>query len=146
SASFFDLTAAVRWNAVNELVIRVGAHPGVLPVNYPAGTDFEKLKWTSGIYDSVSVYFADNPVIVSVQVGPHINPPEIVVQTRLRNYGPECTTVLSHRVTPWKYNARSNLVSGGLTKSDIPGTFATSNSIPIRLGSGEERVVTETIP
>ena len=52
------------------LLVRVGAHPGVLPATFPAGTDFEKLKWTPGIYDEVSLQLADNPVIESVQVAP----------------------------------------------------------------------------
>ena len=42
-----------------------GAHPAVLPDNYPAGSDFEKIKWTPGIYDSVSVFFCANPVIAT---------------------------------------------------------------------------------
>ena len=48
SASYFDLADAIRWNAKNELVIRIGAHPGVLPVAYPTGTDFEKTPLDAG--------------------------------------------------------------------------------------------------
>ena len=51
SAGFFDLTPTMTWEGENVLLVRVGAHPGVLPATYPAGTDFEKLKWTPGIYD-----------------------------------------------------------------------------------------------
>jgi hypothetical protein len=47
--------------------------PGCCPTTYPTGTDFEKLKWTPGIYDSVSlIHYCDNPVIESVQVAPRI--------------------------------------------------------------------------
>ena len=56
SSSNFELTEAVKPGAENELIIRIGAHPGVLPVTFPAGTDFEKRRWTPGIYDSVSVH------------------------------------------------------------------------------------------
>ena len=42
-------------------MIRVGAHPGVLPATVSAGTDFEKNRWTPGIYDSVSLALSDNP-------------------------------------------------------------------------------------
>ena len=67
------------------LLVRIGAHPGVLPASYPAGTDFEKLKWTPGIYDEVSLQLADNPVIESVQVAPRIATSEILVETKLAN-------------------------------------------------------------
>ena len=67
--------------------MRIGAHPGVLPASVPAGTDFEKLKWTPGIYDSVSLALADNPLIESVQVAPRIASSEILVETKLRNAG-----------------------------------------------------------
>ena len=87
TAGYFDLTEAIRWGADNDLLIRVGAHPAVLPDTYPTGTDFEKLQWTPGIYDSVSIEFADNPRIESVQVAPRIATSEIVVQTKLINRG-----------------------------------------------------------
>ena len=87
TAGWFDLTEAIRWDQENELVVRVGAHPGVLPQSAPAGTDNEKNFWTPGIYDSVSLILCGNPMIESVQVAPRIAGPEIVIQTRLRNAG-----------------------------------------------------------
>ena len=56
TASYFALDKAIRWDAENTLVIRIGAHPAVLPDTYPTGSDFEKIKWTPGIYDSVSLH------------------------------------------------------------------------------------------
>ena len=87
SAGFFDVTQAMRWDGENALVVRIGAHPGVLPDTYPAGTDFEKLKWTPGIYDRSRCCFADNPVIETVQVAPRVATSEIVVQTKVENRG-----------------------------------------------------------
>jgi hypothetical protein len=81
SAGVFDLTPTLKWEGENVLLVRVGAHPGVLPATYPAGTDFEKLKWTPGIYDEVSLQLADNPVIESVQVAPRLASSEILVET-----------------------------------------------------------------
>ena len=49
--------------SINELVIRIGAHPGVLPETVSAGTDFEKNRWTPGIYDDVKLMVMSNPVI-----------------------------------------------------------------------------------
>ena len=57
SASYFPLDRAIRWDDENTLVVRIGAHPAVLPDNYPTGSDFEKNKWTPGIYDSVVADF-----------------------------------------------------------------------------------------
>ncbi len=89
TAGFFDLSPAIRWERENTLVVRIGAHPDMIPETIPAGTDFEKLKWTPGIYDSVSVYFADGAVIETVQVAPRISDSSILVETVIRNYGPE---------------------------------------------------------
>ena len=85
TAGYFNITELIRWDAENTLVVRVGAHPAVLPPSVPSGTDQEKTKWTPGIYDSVSLILADNPVIESVQVAPRITG-EITVETKLRNY------------------------------------------------------------
>ncbi|PYV10353.1 MAG: hypothetical protein DMG23_08015, partial [Acidobacteria bacterium] len=41
SAATFNLTDALDWQGENQLLVRVGAHPGVLPKGAPAGTDFE---------------------------------------------------------------------------------------------------------
>ncbi len=102
TASYFNVTRAIDWERENTLVVRVGAHPGVLPDTYPTGTDFEKLRWTPGIYDHVSLRLCDNPVIKHVQVAPRIDRSEIIVQTRLKNYGSAVEFSLVHRVETWK--------------------------------------------
>ena len=55
TAGYFDLTGAIQWQGENQLLVRVGAHPGVLPENLPAGTSSSKHRWTPGIYDNVAV-------------------------------------------------------------------------------------------
>jgi len=103
SAAIFDVTDAIRWSAANQLVVRVGAHPGVLPPEVNAGTDFEKNRWTPGIYDSVSVQFSDNPVIETIQVAPRLAASSIVVETVLRNAGTAPAAFrLTQRVHPWR--------------------------------------------
>ena len=130
SAAVFDVTNAIRWRGKNDLLVRVGAHPGVLPESVSAGTDFEKNRWTPGIYDSVSVQLSDNPVIESVQVAPHLADSSIVVQTRLRNYGSAATSFqLTQNVHAWK-------------SPDVDGS-ATPQAISLR--PGEAKVVTQTI-
>ena len=104
SAGYFNLTESLDWEGENTLLVRVGAHPAVLPKGSPAGTDFEKSKWTPGIYDSVSVVLSDNPVIETLQVAPRINTSELDVQTLIRNYGNNaCRFVLSHHVKTWSH-------------------------------------------
>ena len=68
------------------MVIRIGAHPGVLPANVSEGTDFEKNRWTPGIYDDVKLMVMNNPVISTVQVAPQLARSSILVQTELHNY------------------------------------------------------------
>jgi len=102
TAGHFTITEAVRWDAANTVTVRIGAHPGVLPREIPAGDDFEKNLWTPGIYDSVSVLLMDNPVIETLQVAPRIQTSEILVQTRLRNHGAEGGFTISHVVRTWK--------------------------------------------
>ena len=87
SPAYFEVTDGLRWDQENTLIIRIGAHPGVLPTAVPAGIDGEKTYWTPGVYDSVSLRLADNPIIESVQVAPQLSPSQIVVQTVVRNYG-----------------------------------------------------------
>ena len=129
TAGVFDIADAVHWAGENTLVVRIGAHPGVLPANYPAGSDFEKLKWTPGIYDSVSLAFCDNPVIESVQVAPRIDASEIVVQTRVKSRGAASSATVRHVVRPWKGR----------------GEVATSEPETVSLASGEEKVITQTV-
>ena len=130
TASYFKLNDAIVWNGENTLVIRVGAHPAVLPDTYPTGSDFEKIKWTPGIYDSVSVIYCDNPVIETIQVAPRIASSEAVVQTKVKNHGDTPTTAsLSHTVRTWKTNKKAG------------------ESVPefVSLQPGEEKVFHQTI-
>lgn len=129
TAAIFDVSGAIRPGA-NEIVVRVGAHPAVLPPTVTAGTDFEKNRWTPGIYDSVSIALSDNPAIETVQVAPRLATSSIVVQTRVRNGGEAPVSfALSHRVRAWKSTA----------------VVARLESARITLRGGEERTVTDTI-
>jgi len=103
TAGYFNLTEAVNWSGENQLIVRIGAHPAVLPENIPgAGTYSSKHKWTPGIYDDVSLILCDNPVIETIQVAPRIGSFEVIIQTKVRNYGPEKTFELSHTISTWK--------------------------------------------
>lgn len=130
TASYTPLDKAIRWGQENTLVVRIGAHPAVLPDSYPTGSDFEKIKWTPGIYDSVSLIYCDNPTIETLQVAPRIASSEVVVQTQLRNHGvTPVTTTLAHIVKAWK--------SGKQVALSAPET--------VSLQPGEEKVFTQTV-
>ncbi|MHB8972364.1 MAG: discoidin domain-containing protein [Pirellulaceae bacterium] len=56
----------------NEVVITVGAHRTLLPKGMPDGADFEKLRYTPGVYDSVELILSGLPRVANVQVVPDI--------------------------------------------------------------------------
>ena len=121
TAGYFDASKWIRWGRENQLTIRIGAHPGVLPGKVFAGTDFEKNLWTPGIYDDVLLQAFDGPGITNVQVAPKIESSEILVQTELHNYGVASeTTTLQHDVTEWKL-ANEVVAPAPLTLTLAPG-------------------------
>ncbi len=130
TASYFRLNEAIRWEQENTLVIRIGAHPAVLPDTYPTGSDFEKIKWTPGIYDSVSLIFCDNPVIASIQVAPRLASSEITIQTTVKNYA----------ATPAQFNVSHSVKSWSDGRA-LPAMTA----VGVRLEPGEEKTVTQKL-
>jgi hypothetical protein len=99
TAGEYDVSSVIRWAAENEIVVRVGAHPGVLPEGNACNTDFEKQFWHPGIWDSVELHCFDGPAVRSVQVAPRVNPREILVECVVENLEEtptDCT--LEHKV------------------------------------------------
>jgi len=110
--------------------VRVGAHPGVLPATVSAGTDFEKIRWTPGIYDSVSLALSGSPVIENIQVAPKIADSSIVVLTALHNFGKDPVSFdLTQRVHPWKSDE----------------TSAVARPEHVTLAAGETKVILGTL-
>ena len=129
TAGRFDITGAIHWNDDNQILIRIGAHPGALPPTVTYGGDGEKEFWTPGIYDDVSVVVSDAPAIESVQVAPRIESSEIVVETELTNVGPARPVILRQQVKAWK----------GARAIGQPAVER------IAMGAGESKVVRQTI-
>jgi beta-galactosidase len=132
TAAYFDVTSAIHWGAPNELVIRIGAHPGVLPENVSQGTDFEKNRWTPGIYDDVKLLVMNNPVISTVQVAPQLGSSSILVQTELHNYADHAiTSKVQQQVLEWK----SRTVSSDNVKTEVEvpahGSKTVTQTVPI---------------
>jgi hypothetical protein len=136
TAAYFDVSRAIRWNQRNELVIRIGAHPGVLPASVNGGTDFEKARWTPGIYDSVSLICADNPVISVVQAAPQLADSThpvagVLVQTELHNYA-------SHAVSTEVKQQVFQLKPGQSPSA--------KQTVTVQLSAGETKLVKQTLP
>jgi beta-galactosidase len=85
TAGTYDISEVIRWGAQNEVVVRVGAHPGVLPEGNACNIDFEKEFWYPGIWDSVELHCFDGPAIQSIQIAPRLNPREILVEAIVEN-------------------------------------------------------------
>ena len=85
SSSKFDITPFLNFGRENEIVIRTGAHPMVLPTSTPTGTDQEKFNWLPGIYDDVTLILCNNPYIDYVQTAPNIDNSTVTIQTRVVN-------------------------------------------------------------
>jgi beta-galactosidase len=130
TAARLDVAKTLNWSGENRLLVRVGAHPGVVPEWVPLVNDGEKQNWTPGIYDSVSLCLAGSPVIDSLQVAPRIDKSEILVQTRLKNPGPARSFEMVYRVKTWK---GGEAVGGPLSRR-------------VELGAGEEKLVTHAVP
>jgi hypothetical protein len=129
TAGHFDITGAIHWSGKNEVLIRIGAHPGALPTTVIYGGDGEKEFWTPGIYDDVSVIVSDAPAIESVQVAPRIQSSDIEVETELTNVGLARQVTLRQQVKTWK---------GGRAV----GKPAVDH---ISMGAGESKTVRQTI-
>ncbi len=130
TAAYFDVTGSIRWGAANELVIRIGAHPGVLPANVSQGTDFEKNRWTPGIYDDVKLMVMSNPVISNVQVAPRLSDSSILVQTELHNYADH---TISTKVRQRVYGRKSKTANSGEVVAEV--------EVP----SGATKTITQTV-
>ncbi len=65
----FDARALLK-TGDNEVMIRIGANREAIPTDQPSGWDFEKYKFTPGLYDSVELILSGAPYIRNVQVVP----------------------------------------------------------------------------
>ena len=136
TAAYFDVTRAIHWNAPNVVLIRIGAHPSVLPADVSQGTDFEKNRWTPGIYDDVSLMVMNNPVISVVQAAPQLasasNPVAgVLVQTELHNYS-------THAVTT---ELKQQVFERSLGASASPVV-----TVQVEVPAGATRTVKQTVP
>lgn len=87
---YFDAKGALKQGS-NELVIRVGSYRDSVPQPIPAGWDYEKIRYTPGIFDSVELILSGTPHVLNVQTVPDIDRKTVGVHVWLRNNGPRAT-------------------------------------------------------
>jgi len=85
SVSEYNLSDAIKYGKSNELVIRVGAEHSSVPEFVPVGSDFEKLGWYPGLWDSVSIVYTGSYSIVRTKVETNIEQGLAKVYTTIRN-------------------------------------------------------------
>jgi beta-galactosidase len=81
----FRCTAAVKWGAENEILIRIGDRVW-LPSEAAGGTDKEKEHYLPGIWDDVSLYFTGDQSVNRLLVLPNVAGKKIQVKALVRNF------------------------------------------------------------
>ena len=129
--ALFQVKSYLRGNNLpNTLIIRVGAYRDSVPSTIPNGSDFEKIKYIPGIYDSVDLILSGTPSIVNVQTAPEIKRHSVRVQVDINNFGPAISA-------PIHFTVRERL------SGKIVGSLKTA---PIAFPRDGERVADVRIP
>jgi beta-galactosidase len=81
----FRCTAAVKWGAENEILIRIGDRLW-LPSEAAGGTDKEKEHYLPGIWDDVALYFTGDLSVNRLLVLPNVDEKKIRVKALIRNF------------------------------------------------------------
>jgi hypothetical protein len=83
---YVDVSGYLLGNGVtNVLLIRTGAYRTSLPNTVPDGFDFEKTRYSPGIYDSVELILSETPHIINVQTAPDLVNSRLRVQALIKN-------------------------------------------------------------
>jgi beta-galactosidase len=81
----FRCTAAVKWGAENEILIRIGDRVW-LPSEAAGGTDKEKEHYLPGIWDDVALSFTGELAVNRLLVLPNVAAKKIQVKALVRNF------------------------------------------------------------
>lgn len=129
TSACYNISDLIKFDDENEIVIRIGAHPGVLPYWMYSGKDDDKRYWTPGIWDDVSIIACDNPYIESIQIAPDINNSRITIQTVISNFKNKSIFDLNYILKEWKSGKE----------------IASLNKSRIKISPNGKTVITETI-
>lgn len=86
SGGYFNIKEGLK-RGENTLMIRIGSCRNSVPFSIPDGFDFEKERYTPGIFDNVELILAGSPYIASTQAAPDIHRKMVHVQVKLINKG-----------------------------------------------------------
>ncbi len=81
---YFDVKPILR-QGENEILVRVGSHPRLMPPGTTTSLDPERIKYLAGIFDNVELILTGTPTITNIQTVPDINTSTVLVQTLLTN-------------------------------------------------------------
>lgn len=133
----FDVTRLLRpAGEENELVVRLGAWRMSLPRSVPDGFDFEKIRYTPGIYDGVELIASGRPRIERVQAVPDIAAKKVQAVVWLKTDAKADPATV--KVAVFEARSGKQVASG---QAPAAGTGKVSISLPVpgcRLWSPED--------
>lgn len=112
--SYFDIHPYLNYHGSNELLIRVGATPQMLPDSIPFGFEIEKSLYYPGIYDRVELYFGNYPYIENIQVVPDIKQHTVTAYVYLENGKMQSDFSLRYKI---KEKTNGKVVSRGIVSN-----------------------------
>jgi len=81
----YNVSDIIKWDEDNEIIIRIGAHPEVIPEGNLNMEDMEHEHWFPGIWDDVELYCYNNVAVRSIQFAPKISPKQVLIETEIEN-------------------------------------------------------------
>lgn len=116
---YFNVKDALK-EGENDLIVRVGASRGAVPLTIPSGLDFEKERYIPGIYDNVQLILSGTPNIITVQTVPDIIHNEVGVQLDINTLGKVKSTALSFVIREVRYRKVVGMLNA---KVDLPRSY-----------------------
>ena len=133
TSGHYNITNLVNYNSENEIFVRIGAHPGVLPKWIFSGKYSDKRDWTPGIWDDVSIISCNNTYIETIQVAPDINRSEITFQAKVINFRSNEPFNLGYVIKEWK---TGKIISSSVIENIRPSTegkIVVTEKIPVSI-------------
>jgi hypothetical protein len=131
--SFFKINQFLK-EGENEILIRTGASPDVLPDSIPFGYDVEKTIFYPGIYDNVEFIRGNYPYIENVQIVPDIKNEKISAVTYLENDDQPVEILLAYTVRGKKHR---DIVKDGEKQISLTANESAEITLEIEIPKAE---------
>ncbi|GHT16871.1 hypothetical protein FACS1894189_1650 [Planctomycetales bacterium] len=99
--AYFEVTDKLK-KRKNEIIVRVGADLQAAAGKAVWMSDYEKIHYIPGIFDSVELICSGTPYIENIQTAPDIQNGKVRIQIRLVNSGAAVRTSLKLTIKEWK--------------------------------------------